>query len=1080
LHEIQRFYTTWDGDGLRLAWAGANWDTDGDLFVYLDTESGGASQAYDPYSTDAVTISLPGVTPASDLGTTDQPITARTVFRRQALDPAQQDPLEADYLIWVTSSDTAQLLTWGGVISGWVELKTLNTEEYGFDAQSNGGQTDLRLLFTDLGITNPDTVTLRMVAAASRDDSLSLWAAMPAANPVNDERLHGYTGSAHVFALSHDYEWNDLGAGFCPNGSTSPGGVRPYADSELLLSLTAEPAGTTYGYLGDSLFWMWYTLLGGGPDQQEAIDGRDNQAGSLADLGYGFLDTDHALAQNGQLISYTIHYENLGTVTSTNAIADVSSFFALRLPAGTTIPAEERDSLLLNLMDIGPGVTGTVTFVGQIDVTTAQSYYDDCVSDYPDYPLLCLPYLDTAAVDVLAYDDVYTTTGQPMEWLFGEHPVDYEGPRFFGLQEPTYQVSLDPITFQGYAYDLTGVLTITLGFVLPSAPPSQVTCPDATPDNGVWSCVVDLSTLSGGGSLQDGDTFTLRVQATDGTGLDSDWGPAHTLVIDTTPPTNTVSLQQQIVSQSQQFIVQDDFALFGLEEDNWGIGQVEVCVDSNCEHVEPPATARRFVYEDTASPAVDIDSGVTCDGNEEIRTFVVSDTFTVGTVQLGFNAVHAFRDDLDVRLQAPSDEEVQVILGTKNQFDDGQDYDVLLSDPDPVPLHTSGDDDPTRPYYDRSARPYDPLYDLYGEAAAGTWDLVICDDVPAASDGAYHRAQLILTPPDDSPRSGEWHRSIEVAEGTDGVLQTVQISAQDEVGNSGTTLEFTVLADNVAPAITVTEVITAVDYTSLLIEIPPEQMEGDDDSPFTITTTRVITGVVTDGGQLDQLFLTLEEPNGQRITETLTLSGTQWSYDLSPHGVGVYRVWITAVDTAGNTTQSGSYEIELFVPPWVLKEVEADSVFLGDTVEYRLTVYNDNARTIFSSVVITDELPSGLSPVPSADYSILPGNTIVWPPFTAEANSVYSLTFTAAVTNNLGYVDRVISNTALYVATGFDLGGSDPVDLQLVPVEQVYLPLVVRNHAGGSMAFDSSAVSGEDIAAPTDLGDLPKWLAAVR
>jgi len=178
--------------------------------------------------------------------------------------------------------------------------------------------------------------------------------------------------------------------------------------------------------------------------------------------------------------------------------------------------------------------------------------------------------------------------------------------------------------------------------------------------------------------------------------------------------------------------------------------------------------------------------------------------------------------------------------------------------------------------------------------------------------------------------------------------------------------------------------------------------------------------------------------------------------------------------------QSGSYEIELFVPHWVLKEVEADSVFLGGTVEYRLTVYNDNTRTIFSSVVITDELPSGLSPVPSADYSILPGNTIVWPPFTVEANSVYSLTFTAAVTNNLGYVDRVISNTALYVATGFDLGGSDPVDLQLVPVEQVYLPLVVRNHAGGSMAFDSSAVSGEDVTAPTVLGDLPKWLAAVR
>ena len=36
LTDLQSFYGTWNADGLRLAWTGANWDSDGDLFIYLD------------------------------------------------------------------------------------------------------------------------------------------------------------------------------------------------------------------------------------------------------------------------------------------------------------------------------------------------------------------------------------------------------------------------------------------------------------------------------------------------------------------------------------------------------------------------------------------------------------------------------------------------------------------------------------------------------------------------------------------------------------------------------------------------------------------------------------------------------------------------------------------------------------------------------------------------------------------------------------------------------------------------------------------------------------------------------------
>ena len=39
LNSVQKFYTTWDANNLRLAWTGADWRVDGDLYIYLDTTS---------------------------------------------------------------------------------------------------------------------------------------------------------------------------------------------------------------------------------------------------------------------------------------------------------------------------------------------------------------------------------------------------------------------------------------------------------------------------------------------------------------------------------------------------------------------------------------------------------------------------------------------------------------------------------------------------------------------------------------------------------------------------------------------------------------------------------------------------------------------------------------------------------------------------------------------------------------------------------------------------------------------------------------------------------------------------------
>jgi hypothetical protein len=61
LYLPQSLHATWDQQALRLAWSGANWQRDGDLFIYLDTKAGGTGTAYNPYpQTPGNAVKLPG------------------------------------------------------------------------------------------------------------------------------------------------------------------------------------------------------------------------------------------------------------------------------------------------------------------------------------------------------------------------------------------------------------------------------------------------------------------------------------------------------------------------------------------------------------------------------------------------------------------------------------------------------------------------------------------------------------------------------------------------------------------------------------------------------------------------------------------------------------------------------------------------------------------------------------------------------------------------------------------------------------------------------------------------------------
>jgi hypothetical protein len=100
-------------------------------------------------------------------------------------------------------------MTWNGL--SWTTAMTLTADHY----QLNNGLTDLALPFSVLGISNPTTTSLTLLAVASQKDALRLWAVMPERNPLNGanvvEPLAAPTSLPLVYAIT-----KPLGAGQCP------------------------------------------------------------------------------------------------------------------------------------------------------------------------------------------------------------------------------------------------------------------------------------------------------------------------------------------------------------------------------------------------------------------------------------------------------------------------------------------------------------------------------------------------------------------------------------------------------------------------------------------------------------------------------------------------------------------------------------------------------------------------------------------------------------------------------------------------------------------------------------------------
>ena len=317
-------------------------------------------------------------------------------------------------------------------------------------------------------------------------------------------------------------------------------------------------------------------------------------------------------------------------------------------------------------------------------------------------------------------------------------------------------------------------------------------------------------------------------------------------------------------------------------------------------------------------------------------------------VDLGLNVEHEYRYDVTGWLVAPSGTWAAILWeGTS-----AHNYDLRLND---AALVRNGkdkmDQDTGAPYYENERRPDQPLSAFSGEPATGEWQLILCDYFPDEDDGAYHRSQLILTA-DTLPQntSGAWTYELLDVVGSDNVTRTVTISGLDSVGNRTTEpLSLTFQVDTVAPVITVTTAITEV-------------LLGD--------TATVLSGTVSDGGQVNNVFVTVQAPSGNLNTEQVLQADTlvrstlnapmsgEWQYDLVGVQTGGYTVWVNVVDEAGNVATSDPFDLNVTCTAAELSATLATAVLAepGNPISVTLTAVISNTG---------ETIPAGL---PAAFY----------------------------------------------------------------------------------------------------------------
>jgi len=139
----QELYATWDDESLYLVWRGANWDAEGELWVFLDSGTGGSKQT-----------GLSGI---------------------------PQLPFQADYAYQVADRFASDLWHYSG--GQWITTTTGPTTTFVL----RNDLTEIRSALADVGLVGKNEVRLVAFATGS-----PVWAIFPSTNPLDGAWTDAY------------------------------------------------------------------------------------------------------------------------------------------------------------------------------------------------------------------------------------------------------------------------------------------------------------------------------------------------------------------------------------------------------------------------------------------------------------------------------------------------------------------------------------------------------------------------------------------------------------------------------------------------------------------------------------------------------------------------------------------------------------------------------------------------------------------------------------------------------------------------------------------------------------------------
>jgi hypothetical protein len=307
----QRLSASWDTDTLRLTWSGANWDIAGDLFIYLDTQSGGSTRAYNPHPTDQ-SIVLPS---------------------------ESDQPMQADYLVWVEDHEQASLWHWEA--DAWTRASTLTLgTEYQLDASGQSAYTDLALPFDLIG--GAASTPVGLVAFATEEDSLGLWATAPADNPITLGPTGHTTGTV---TLTNQFTWDALESGICVNAG--------FDQTNITLDATGQPDAVVASFKGDNLFQLFDLTRINPYERREQARQRSLNVLDVLDASR---TTATETISPGNTLSYEVVYTNQGSQLAQDVHLSVTAWG----PA-TLITPDSESVAVIPVGDLAPGDTASAT-----------------------------------------------------------------------------------------------------------------------------------------------------------------------------------------------------------------------------------------------------------------------------------------------------------------------------------------------------------------------------------------------------------------------------------------------------------------------------------------------------------------------------------------------------------------------------------------------------------------------------------------------------------------------------------------------------------------------------------------------